>query len=68
MSDDWISLNIQQQFNGRNEHIQIYNISNYKVGRIILELSVMIILRKWWHWSDFRNHAWNKFYIEIERE
>ena len=36
MSDDWISLNIQQQFNGRNDHIQIYNISNYKVGRNLL--------------------------------
>ena len=33
MSDDWISLNVQQNFNGRNEQIQIFNKSNYKVGR-----------------------------------
>ena len=33
MSDDWISLNIQQNFNARNEQIQIFNKSNYKVGR-----------------------------------
>ena len=33
MSDDRISLNVQQNFNGRNEHIQIFNKSNNKVGR-----------------------------------
>ena len=36
MSDDWISLNVQQNFNGRNEQIQIFNKSNYKVGRNLL--------------------------------
>ena len=36
MSDDWISLNDQQNFNGRNEHLQIINKSNYKVGRNLL--------------------------------
>ena len=36
MSDDWISLNIQQNFNERNGKFQIYNISNYKVGRNLL--------------------------------
>ena len=36
MSDDWVSLNVQQNFNGRNEKIQFYNISNYKVGRNLL--------------------------------
>ena len=35
-SDDWISLNDQQNFNGRNEHLQIINKSNYKVGRNLL--------------------------------
>ena len=35
MSDDWISLNLQQNFNGRNDYIQIINKSNYKVGRTI---------------------------------
>ena len=32
MTDDWISLNLQQNFNRRNEHFQIF-IANYKVGR-----------------------------------
>ena len=36
MSDDWICLNDQQKFNGRNDHIQIVNKSNYKVGRNLL--------------------------------
>ena len=36
LSDDLISLNVQQNFNGRNEQIQIFNKSNYKVGRNLL--------------------------------
>ena len=36
MSDDWLSLNLQQNFNGRNEMIQFFNMSNYKVGRNLL--------------------------------
>ena len=36
MSDDWISLNIQQNFNRRNNRIQLINASNYKVGRNLL--------------------------------
>ena len=36
MTDDWISLNLQQNFNGRNEHFQIYSVSNYKVGRNLM--------------------------------
>ena len=36
MSEDWISLNIQQNFNDRNGKFQIFNISNYKVGRNLL--------------------------------
>ena len=36
MSDDWVSLNIQQNFNGQNEQIQILNQSNYKVGKNLL--------------------------------
>ena len=36
MSDDWVSLNLQQQFNGRNEKLQIFRISNYKVGLNLL--------------------------------
>ena len=36
MSDDWVSLNDQQNFNGRNEHIQIFKKSNYRVGNNLL--------------------------------
>ena len=36
MSEDWISLNLQQNFNARNTKIQIYNVSNYKVGQNLL--------------------------------
>ena len=36
MTEDWISLNFQQNFNGRNDKIQIYNVSNYKVGQNLL--------------------------------
>ena len=36
MSDDWISLNIQQNFNRRNNRIQLINASYYKVGRNLL--------------------------------
>ena len=36
MSDDWLNLNLQQNFNGRNEMIQFFNMSNYKVGRNLL--------------------------------
>ena len=36
MSEDWISLNIQQNFNRRNNTIQLINASNYKVGRNLL--------------------------------
>ena len=36
MSDNWISLNFQQNYNGRNEKLQIFTISNYKVGPNLL--------------------------------
>ena len=36
MTDDWVSLNFQQNFNARNTRIQIYNVSNYKIGQNIL--------------------------------
>ena len=36
MSEDWISLNIQQNFNDRNGKFQSYNIANYKVGKNLL--------------------------------
>ena len=36
MSDDWISLNFQQNYNGRNEKLQIFTISNYRVGQNLM--------------------------------
>ena len=36
MTDDWVSLNFQQNFNARNTRIQIFNVSNYKIGQNIL--------------------------------
>ena len=36
MSEDWVSLNFQQNFNGRNDNLQIFNTSNYKVGENLL--------------------------------
>ena len=36
MTDDWLSLNFQQNYNGRNEKIQIFTISNYKVGQNLM--------------------------------
>ena len=36
MSEDWMSLNFQQNFNRRNNKIQIFNVSNYKVGENLL--------------------------------
>ena len=36
MSDGWIDLNTQQNFNGRNDYVQIFNRSNYKVGKNLL--------------------------------
>ena len=36
MTDDSIFLNLQQNFNGWNEHFQIFNVSNYKVGQNLM--------------------------------
>ena len=36
MADDWISLNIQQNFNGRNDKIQVFKQLNYKVGNNLM--------------------------------
>ena len=36
MSDDWVSLNLQHNFNGRIEKIQVFNVSNYKVGQNLM--------------------------------
>ena len=36
MSDDWVSLNVQQNFNGRLDKFQIINMSHYKVGQNLI--------------------------------
>ena len=36
MSEDWLLLNFQQNFNTRNTKIQTFNVSNYKVGQNLL--------------------------------
>ena len=36
MTEDWISLNLQQYFNSTNEKVQIFNVSNYKVGQNLI--------------------------------
>ena len=36
MTEDWISLNFQQNFNGRNDKLQVFNVSNYKVGQNLI--------------------------------
>ena len=36
MSEDWVSLNVQQNFNARNNKFQIFKVSNYKIGRNLL--------------------------------
>ena len=32
-SEDWIDLNFQQNFNNRNNHVQITDVSNLRIGR-----------------------------------
>ena len=33
MNDDWIDLNFQQNFNDRNNHVQINDVSKLRFGR-----------------------------------
>ena len=33
MNDDWIDLNFQQNFNDRNNHVQINDASKLRIGR-----------------------------------
>ena len=32
-NEDWIDLNFQQNFNERNNHVQIYEVSRLRIGR-----------------------------------
>ena len=36
MSDDWVDLNLQQNFNGRLENVQIFDNSRIRVGKNIM--------------------------------
>ena len=36
MTEDWVSLNFQQQFNGRRNRFQFFTSSNYKVGNNLM--------------------------------
>ena len=64
MTDDWISLNFQQNFNGRNDKIQFFNVSNYKVGRNLLVNRFRTLNNK----IDFKwfNDSFNTFKIKCK--
>ena len=63
MTDDWISLNVQQNFNGRNEKIQFFNIFNYKVGRNLLVNRFKVLNNKIdYFWF---NESFNTFKVNV---
>ena len=64
-SDDWIDLNFQQNFNARNDNIQIYDVSRLKVGKnlIINRLSILNGLIK----LDWLNLGLNSFKIKMKQ-
>ena len=65
MTEDWISLNFQQNFNGRNEKIQFFNISNYKVGRNLMVNRFKILNNK----IDYSwlNDSYNTFKVKCKQ-
>ena len=46
MSLDWVDLNLQQNFNGRVENVQIIDISRMRVGKNILTNRLSVINKK----------------------
>ena len=64
-SDDWIDLNFQQNFNARNDNIQIYDVSRLKVGKnlIINRLSILNGQIK----LDWLNLGLNSFKIKMKQ-
>ena len=46
MSDDWVDLNLQQNFNGRLENVQIFDNSRIRVGKNIMVNRLTIINNK----------------------
>ena len=65
MSDDWMSLNIQQNFNGRNENVQLIRISNYKVGNNFM-VNRLTILNNKINYS-WLNESFNAFKIKCKQ-
>ena len=65
MSDDWVSLNVQQNFNRRNEKVQLIKISNYKVGNNYMVNRLMILNNK----IEFSwlNESFNAFKIKCKQ-
>ena len=64
-SDDWIDLNFQQNFNARNDNIQIYDVSRLKVGKnlMINRLSILNGQIK----LDWLNLGLNSFKIKMKQ-
>ena len=46
MSLDWVDLNMQQNFNGRVENVQIIDISRMRVGKNVLTNRLSVINNK----------------------
>ena len=46
MSNDWVDLNLQQNFNGRLENVQIFDNSRIRVGKNIIMNRLTIINNK----------------------
>ena len=64
MSDDWVDLNNQQNFNGRNPNVQIFIRSNYKVGKNLLvnRLKTLTNLIKY----EWLNESYESFKVKCK--
>ena len=63
-NDDWVDLNFQQNFNARNDSIQLYDVSRLKVGKnlMINRLSTLNGQIKF----DWLNLGLNSFKIKMK--
>lgn len=43
MSQEWLSLNFQQNFNNRNEMVNIFDTSKFKIGKNLLVNRLKVI-------------------------
>ena len=64
-SDDWMDLNFQQNFNARNDFVQIYDVSQLKVGKNLMmnRLSILNGQIK----LDWLNFGLNSFKIKMKQ-